>query len=259
MMMWIIVVLLFFVCLFLVYRLKRQQVEMSEYQRSDRLKSAFLKALAREIRTPLHSVSGLAEIISKADLYLSKSEKRNISDQMLYNARLIATLLDEVSIYSEDGSKGHQIEDERFSPNKLCQACIDAHFASVREGVRLTFVHSLGDEFFVSSDRHIIELVLNKMVFCACKFTRKGEIGVGCHYDVASHLLTFYVYDTGDGIPVERRDKLFSWFDNPDINAEETEFDLSVAQRLASKIGGYLRFDNTYTKGTRVEFTLPVR
>jgi hypothetical protein len=41
--------------------------------------------------------------------------------------------------------------------------------------------------------------------------------------------------------------------------AEETEFDLSVAQRLASKIGGYLRYDETYTRGTRMEFVLPVR
>ena len=47
--------------------------------------------------------------------------------------------------------------------------------------------------------------------------------------------------------------------EEPDVKVEETEFDLSVAQRLASKIGGYLRFDETYTRGTRMEFVLPVR
>ena len=257
--MWITVIALMVVCLFLVFRIKAQQTEVSEYRRSDRLKSAFIKALAREIRTPLHSVSGLAEIISKEGLYLSKSEKKTISDQILFNARLIATLLDEVSIYSEDGGKGHQIEDERFSPHHLCKTCIDAHFANLQEGVRLTFVNSTGDDFFVSSDRHIVELVLNKLVTCACKYTQKGEIGVGCKFEKDSRRLTFFVEDTGVGIPEGRKAELFSWFDNPDVMAEDTEFDLSVAQRLAEKIGGYLRCDSTYTKGTRMEFTLPVR
>ncbi len=257
--MWITIVILIAICLLLVLRIKAQQTEMSEYRKSDKLKSAFIKALAREIRTPLHSVSGLAEIISKEGLYLSKSEKKTISDQILFNARIISTLLDEVTIYSEDGGTGHHLEDERFSPYKLCQTCIDAHFASVKEGVRLAFVYSPGEDFFVSADRHIVELVLNKLVLCACKFTQEGEIGVGCKYYKDAKRLTFFVEDTGVGIPEDRKASLFSWFDAPDVMAEETEFDLSVAQRLAAKIGGYLRVDDTYQKGTRMEFTLPVR
>lgn len=257
--MWITVVVLVIVCLFLVFRIKAQQTEVSAYRKSDKMKSAMIKALAREIRTPLHSVSGLAEIISKEGLYLSKSEKKTISDQILFNARLIATLLDEVSIYSEDGGKGHKIEDERFSPHHLCKTCIDAHFANLHEGVRLTFVNGPGDDVFVYADRHIVELVLNKLVNCACKYTQKGEVGVGCKFEKDSRRLTFFVEDTGAGIPEERKGELFNWFDNPDVMAEETEFDLSVAQRMAEKIGGYLRCDTNYIKGTRMEFTLPVR
>ena len=97
--MWIVIIVLVVICLLLVLRLKSQQILLSEHRNSDKKKSAFIKALAREIRTPLHSVSGLAEIISKDDLYLSKEEKKNISSQIKYNANLISTLLDEVSVY----------------------------------------------------------------------------------------------------------------------------------------------------------------
>jgi signal transduction histidine kinase len=257
-MIWVVIILIV-ICLALVLRLKAVQTQMSDLHRSDKLKAAFIRSMAREIRTPLHSVSGLADVISREDLYLSKGEKRNISEQIQYNARMISTLLDEVSIYSEDGSRGHQLEDERFSPNRLCQACIDANLPCMAKGVHLSFVHELGDEFFVSADRHMVELVLNKLVYCACRFTKQGEISVGCHCDDTRHQLTFYVQDTGGGIPEARKAYVFRWFENPDVMAEETEFDLSVAQRLASKIGGYLRYDETYTRGTRMEFVLPVR
>lgn len=259
MFMWITIIILIAVCLFLVLRIKAQQTEMSEYRKSDRLKSAFIKALAREIRTPLHSVSGLAEIIAKDDLYLSKEEKKGISDQILYNAGMISTLLDEVAIYSEDGSKGHRLEDERFSPNRLCQRCINSNRSRMAEGVKMVYNQKLGDEFFVSAERHIVELVLNKLVFSACKYTQKGEILVECTCDSTRHRLSIFVENTGAMIPEDRKKFLFTWFETPDLKAEETEFDLSVAQRLAAKIGGYIRLDENYKRGTRMEFTLPVR
>jgi signal transduction histidine kinase len=70
-MIWVVIILIV-ICLALVLRLKAVQTQMSDLHRSDKLKAAFIRAMAREIRTPLHSVSGLAEVISKEDLYLSK-------------------------------------------------------------------------------------------------------------------------------------------------------------------------------------------
>ena len=88
----------------------------------------------------------------------------------------------------------------------------------------------------------------------------KGDITLGCHLGESPNLLVFYVQDTGGTtIPEDRKASIFDWFDNPDENCEPTEFDLSVAQRLAEKVGGYLRYDELWTQGTRMEFTLPVR
>ena len=257
--MWAVIILLIVACLVLAFCLVQQRREAQKCRQATEMKSAFIKALAREIRTPLHSVSGLAEIISKEDLYLSKEEKRNISNQILYNARLIATLLDEVSIYYDEASDGHIMQDERFSPNRLCMTCIDANVASANKGVKILFRRGVGDEVFVSAERHIVELVLNKLICISCRFTLKGEITVTTKYDHTRKLLTYIVEDTGGGIPEDRRDVLFKWFDNPDMLSDEVEFDLSVAYRLIEKIGGNLHWDNTYTKGTRMEFVFPVR
>jgi signal transduction histidine kinase len=258
-MMVFLIVVLVIICLVLVFRLKQQQVKVSALYRSDKLKSHFIRSLAYEIRNPLQSVMKLAEMMGNRDLYLSKEEKKHVADQISYHSSLMATLLDEVEIYADSNKKGHPITDERFSPNRVCERCIDANLHIVPEGVKMTFRQETGHGVFVSADRHIVELVLNKLVMLACRFTKKGEITVGCRYDENSRSLTFVVQDTGGGIPESRQDALFNWFNNPDDVFDETEIDLSVSQKLASKLGGFLHWDDTYKNGTRMEFILPVR
>ena len=258
-MMVILVVVLVIVCLVLVFRLKQQQERVSALYRSDKLKSHFVRLVAYEFRSPLQSVRKLTEMMGKKDLYLSKEEKKHVADQISYHASLMATLLDEVEIYADNNKKGHPVTDERFSPNHVCERCIDANLHNVPEGVKMSFRQETGFGVVVSADRHLVELVLNKLVVLACKFTKEGEITVGCRYEEDSHRLTFVVQDTGGGIPEGRGDALFNWYNDPDDVFDETEIDLSVSQKLASKLGGFLHWDETYKNGTRMEFVLPVR
>ena len=258
-MVWILVVVLVIVCMLLVLRLKQLQERVSALYRSDKLKSHFVKSIAYEIRSPLLSVMKLTEMIGNKNLFLSKEEKKHVADQISYHASLMATLLDEVEIYADNNKKGHPITDERFSPNHVCERCIDANLHNVPEGVKMSFRQETGFGVVVSADRHLVELVLNKLVVLACKFTKEGEITVGCRYEEDSHRLTFVVQDTGGGIPEERGDALFNWYNDPDDVFDETEIDLSVSQKLASKLGGFLHWDETYKNGTRMEFVLPVR
>jgi signal transduction histidine kinase len=258
-MVWILVVVLVIVCMLLVLRLKQLQERVSALYRSDKLKSHFVRLVAYEFRSPLQSVRKLTEMMGKKDLYLSKEEKKHVADQISYHASLMATLLDEVEIYADNNKKGHPVTDERFSPNHVCERCIDANLHNVPEGVKMSFRQETGFGVVVSADRHLVELVLNKLVVLACKFTKEGEITVGCRYEEDSHRLTFVVQDTGGGIPEGRGDALFNWYNDPDDVFDETEIDLSVSQKLASKLGGFLHWDETYKNGTRMEFVLPVR
>ena len=203
-MVWIIVVVLVSICLLLVFRLKQQQERVSALYRSDKLKSHFVKSLVYEIRSPLQSVMKLAEMMGKKDLYLSKEEKKHVADQIGYHSSLMDTLLDEVEVYADSNKKGHHVTDERFSPNRVCERCIDANLHNVPEGVKMTFRQETGHSVFVSADRHLVELVLNKLIILACRFSKKGEITVGCRYEENSHRLTFVVQDMGGGIPEGR-------------------------------------------------------
>lgn len=256
----VLVVILAIALIACLYHMRTLSAQVSKAQRSEKMKQAFIHNISHEIRTPLHSVSGMAEVISDESLYLSKSEKRNISDQIKYNAALIATLIDEVLLLSDETTSGHLIEFEEISPNIVCRRCLEASLhQSQRPSVRTTFKRELSDEFFVHTDPHLLELIINKLLLNASRFTQEGEIAIGCNTTDNPDRLTIYVQDTGKGIPEERKSKLFNWFEQPDETRDEAELDLSIVQKLAARINGLVRVDNTYKKGTRMQIILPIR
>ena len=128
-----------------------------------------------------------------------------------------------------------------------------------RAGVKLVFSRKLSDEFFVKSDRHLVELIVNKLIINACRFTESGEVVVGCHTEGRPDCLTIYVKDTGAGIPENRTGNLFTYFEEPDDMKDEAELDLSVCRRLAEKLGGDLIYDDSYQEGTMMLLVLPLR
>ena len=257
----IVIVVLAVALLLALFRLWRNQTVLNNLRKGDRMKMAFLNNISHEIRTPLKSVGEMADVVAKPDLYLSKNEKRDIADQLHYNANLISTLLDEVLVFTDSDATGHQLKDEMFSPNALCRRCLEANMHSIyhREAVKLNFKRELSDEFFVKSDRHMVELILNKLILNACRFTEKGEITAGCN--VSEHVghLTLFVSDTGKGIPENRLNNLFTWFEAPDDMVDEAELDLSICQKMAHKLGGNLHVEPNPTQGTRILLILPLR
>jgi K+-sensing histidine kinase KdpD len=245
-------------CVVSLWMVGRQLVMV---RKNDRMKRAFLNNVSREIRTPLKSVIEMAAVLAKEDLYLSKDEKRNIADQLQYNANLIGTFIDEVLVFTEADTVGHQVKEDTFSPNGLCVRCLEANMHSIfhRQAVKLTFKRELSDEFFVKSDRHLIEVIINKLILNSCRFTEEGTITLGCNTTENVRQITFFVEDTGGGIPENRKKNLYTWFEDPEDMADEAELDLSICQRLARKLGGVLEHDETYVKGTRMLLVLPLK
>lgn len=242
--------------------IKTLKSRINAMAKSERMKQAFLSNINHEIRMPLKAVSEMAGMVSKEDLYLSKNEKRNISDQLTFNANLIGTLMDEAMMFTDTTSDGHPFHMESFSPNALCRRCLEANMYSIyhRQAVKLNFKRELNDEFFVKNDRHLVELILNKLILNACRFTEVGEVLVGCNTSENVDRLTVFVEDTGVGVPESRRNNLFSWFEEPDDINDEAEIDLSICQRVAQKIGGVLFIDDHYQRrGTRMVLVLPLR
>jgi signal transduction histidine kinase len=110
----------------------------------------------------------------------------------------------------------------------------------------------------VCSDEAIIKQLFTNLIFNAFKYTNEGFIEFGFHaYETNS--LTFFVSDTGSGIPAKKQQAIFNKYVR--LNQETDSFKsvglgLSLSQKLASLLGGQIWFKSIPGQGTTFYFSI---
>ena len=121
------------------------------------------------------------------------------------------------------------------------------------------FKTNVADDFTVHTRPSTVNRIMTHIFNNAQKFTEKGYIELRCEYDQSARQLRLIVEDTGIGINPEERDRIFDVFEKAVDNFKEgIGLGLSIAQRLASSIGGEITLDPEYTDGCRFILTIPV-
>ncbi len=114
---------------------------------------------------------------------------------------------------------------------------------------------------FVKVDSDRIHQVLINLLSNAFKYTDEGEVALSA--ESRSDGVLFVVADTGRGIPVEDRDKVFDiFYQVQDENKRSskvygTGLGLAISQQIIAHYGGQLTVESEEGKGSRFEFMLP--
>jgi CheY-like chemotaxis protein/two-component sensor histidine kinase len=105
--------------------------------------------------------------------------------------------------------------------------------------------------------------VLGNLIGNSLKFTEKGSITIGARADWESNdavNLTFWVKDTGIGIPQARLPKLFKPFSQADASTARkyggSGLGLSICKSLIESMGGTIQLESVENRGTTVSFSL---
>jgi signal transduction histidine kinase len=109
-------------------------------------------------------------------------------------------------------------------------------------------------------ERRITQVLLN-LVGNAIKFTEVGEIEVRASSEDAYFRLS--VSDTGPGIPIEERDRIFDEFHQLDTSTTRTKggtgLGLAISKKIIEMHGGRIWVESEVGHGSTFRFTLPVR
>ena len=128
----------------------------------------------------------------------------------------------------------------------------------LRSGVNLVFTPRMDLPFGFRSDPLRIQQVLTNLLTNACKHTASGEIRLGCSLEETPGMLTFFVEDTGPGIPPEEAEHIFERFVKLDEFVQGTGLGLSICREIAVKMGGKVYLDTSYSGGSRFVFCVPL-
>ena len=113
------------------------------------------------------------------------------------------------------------------------------------------------------SDRQKVKQVVLNLLSNALKFTPAGSVTMTASYEARGKQVAIAVRDTGIGIPVEDRAKVFEDFRQLDSSPARgyggTGLGLSICRRLANILGGSIELDSTPGEGSTFILRLPAK
>jgi len=233
-------------------------------EQSDRLKSAFLANMSHEIRTPMNGILGFANLLKKQGLNAEvRSKYIDIINQS--GVRMLDTINNLVDISKIEAG----LVELHISKENIHDACLELRQFFLPEaetkGLKLEFTTRLEREnSFIETDKEKLTSVLTNLVKNAIKFTHQGGItfGYSLKKRKGGEYLDFFVEDTGVGIPAEMVGKVFDRFTQVERETkkvyEGSGLGLSISKSYIEMLGGTIKAESEYGKGTKFSFTVPI-
>ncbi|SFE15322.1 sensor histidine kinase [Thermophagus xiamenensis] len=230
---------------------------------SSRLKSAFLANLSHEIRTPMNVIMGFTELLNAEDM--SANQRRQYIDIIQQNGTRLLQIMDSLIDISRFQAKKIGKELQAFSLNQMMKLLHKSYLSEINiSGKPLNLELSLpapDGEDFVYLDKEATFKILNHLLDNAVKFTASGFVKFG--YEIGEKQITFFVEDSGIGIPEGKEKEIFDLFRQGDLRLSRqyggTGLGLAIAKRYVNAMGGQIWCSNRNdgNQGAVFKFTLP--
>ena len=237
-------------------QLKKANDEIAEAYKETKkaleVKTSFMKSMKHEIRTPLNGIMGFSQLL--ASMYSNDEQAQQMTEVIEKQSALLAKIIDDIlEIADADTIKIH-IEECPLGD------IVGEVMAMARQVAApgVSFEYKPDDEGIVAStDRHILQKILEKVLDNAAKFTTQGLVSVlACH--TADGGMDISVEDTGPGIPADKAEVVFEQFTKLDEFSQGTGMGLTLCRTLIEKLNGRIYVDTSYTGGCRIKIELPM-
>ena len=233
---------------------RRLSVETRKAQETETLKQSFLTNMSYEIRTPLNTVVGFAELFEidhdPADETVFVDEIKKNSNQLLelVNDILFLSRLDADMIESN-------VTETDFA--LVFDSCCLVGLNNAKPGVK-TIIQNDYEHLVVDIDIDLVNKVIQRECLIAAAFTSQGTIHCKYEYWHGELILTFE--DTGAGFDENIESTIFERLEhNPKLTDYGTGLDLPIIQAMVHKLGGKIEIQSEKNKGTTARITIPCK
>jgi len=230
-------------------------------ERADQLKTSFLKNMSHEIRTPMNAIVGFSELLADEE---SDEEERDYYTQMIReNSSVLLNLIEDIIKLSE-----LQAGQVVITPHKVDLVRLLAEIHADHEGEPAIFGKEVdvvldipkSQAYHIQTDSFRLRQVFKNLISNAIKFTEHGTIWLGFRPVHNQKKVTFFVKDTGIGIPKENLEIIFNNFGRMDENPTKiyrgTGLGLSISSQTVALLGGKLEVVSRIGQGSEFHFTL---
>jgi len=250
-----------------------EQKKAEEYLQEKRLseisnqhKSDFLANISHEMRTPLNSVAGFAELLlQEADLFPKR--QRDFVQYIHDSGKLLLNIVNDLLDFTKIEAGKIELFLEPTSVEVLCENIIHLYqLQATQKNIGLQLDLGEGIPQAVAVDALRLQQVLLNLISNAIKFTPEGGVTLrisALQRDEEYVTLLFSVKDTGVGIPKNKQTQIFEVFSQADPSTTRTYggtgLGLAISSRFLHLMGSELQLKSQEGKGSEFYFTLNLR
>lgn len=237
-----------------------EAIKISEY------KSVFLANMSYEIRTPLNSVLGMINMLKQSQLTTEQQIQLEIAEYSSEHVKqLVSMILDNSKV--EGGKVELELSaiDLKSDLSKLVQVFKYEAWENDLE-FEFKFMSDEKDKFMLLGDIRRIKQIITNLMSNAIKFTNSGKVSLVIDQTVGPddyQIVTFYIKDTGIGIPPEKAKRIFDDSENNNISIIDyyggTGLGLTASSQLIKLMGGELKLESKENEGSIFYFSIQLQ
>ncbi|MHC1695016.1 MAG: ATP-binding protein [Eubacteriales bacterium] len=225
--------------------------EMERYRRD------FTANVSHELKTPLTSISGYAELISSG---IAKEEDiKGFAGRIKSESDRLLGLIGDIIQLSELDDEHLKLKTESFDLLELCEECVRS--LSFLAGEREVEIRSGGVHSVIKADRALIAELIVNLGDNAIRYSNKGcKVDITVRENEGRVILS--VKDNGIGIPKEHQSRIFERFYRVDKSRSKqtggTGLGLAIVKHIAEQHGASLKLQSAEGLGTTVEISFNI-
>ena len=230
-------------------RLEQEALEAETLRRSDLVKTALLRAVSHDLRSPLTSITTAIGALRNEELVFTDEDRRELLDTIAVDAERLARLVGDLLDLSRLEAGGAEPEPEVWSLDELVREVVEEHGLAGR-------VEIAGETPFVNVDPVQIQRVLANLLENAVKFS-PPDARVHVRITATRQEAIVRVVDQGPGLAEDQLERVFEPFYRGADRAG-AGLGLAIARGFAAANGGRVWAESRPGQGATFALALPV-
>lgn len=228
-------------------------LDITEKKKTEKLRREFTANVTHELKTPLTSISGYAEMIENG-MVSSEDDMRRFAGRIHKEAGRLISLIADIMKLSKMDDNAYQIQDVKKVNLKdmVCESILGLEMATKKNNV--TFETHLQDLYCTGNETQLYELVFN-LCDNAVRYNKpNGKVFVTLKQENQAPVLI--VKDTGIGIDKKHQQRIFERFYRVDKSRSKetggTGLGLAIVKHIAELHNAKITINSQLGEGTEI-------
>ena len=231
-------------------------VDITEREKAEQMRREFTANVSHELKTPLQTISGCAELMQNGLIKPEDVEK--FGERIYSESKRMITLVEDIIGLSRLDDGTVDTNKEPVNVKETVSTVIDILKDSAQR--KNVTVSLSGDDVTINTVKRLLSEVVYNLCDNAVKYNKDGG-RVDITIKEQPDFVSVTVADTGIGIPGSAINRVFERFYRVDKSHSKevggTGLGLSIVKHAVKLLGGDVSLESEENKGTSVTVTLP--